>query len=227
MERFTFPEWTNRLPALILGLLVFGGGYVAVVGVYGTTPRTLHVGYSPVQPVPFSHKLHVGTLKMDCRYCHNTVDRAAHAAIPPTKTCINCHNAANPDGTVSLAAVFTQSPKLLPVRESQATGKAIEWVRVHNLADFVYFDHSAHVTRGVSCVSCHGRIDKMEQVTQVEELSMAWCLDCHRNPEPHLRPLEFVTQLDWQPDQDPTVLGAELRKQWNINPSTSCSTCHR
>nr|MCU0979251.1 cytochrome c family protein [Pirellulaceae bacterium] len=167
------------------------------------------------------------TLKMDCRYCHNTVDRAAHAAIPPTKTCVNCHSAANPDGTVSLASVFTQSPKLLPVRESQATGKAIEWTRVHNLADFVYFDHSAHVTRGVSCVSCHGRIDKMEQVTQVKELSMAWCLDCHRNPEPHLRPLEYITQLDWQPDQDPAVLGAELRKQWNINPSTSCSTCHR
>jgi hypothetical protein len=95
------------------------------------------------------------------------------------------------------------------------------------LADFVYFNHSAHVNRGVSCVSCHGRVDKMDQVTQVEELSMSWCLDCHRNPDPHLRPLEYITQLDWQPEEDPAALGAKLREQWDINPSTSCSTCHR
>src|SRR5690606_8281840 len=105
--------------------------------------------------------------------------------------------AANPDGTVSTTAVHTNSPKLLPVRESQATGEAIPWRKIHDLPDFAYFDHSAHVSRGVACVSCHGRVDKMEQVYQAEPLSMSWCLDCHRNPEPHLRPIEFVTSMDW------------------------------
>jgi hypothetical protein len=227
MDTSSFPKWTNKLPTLLAVLVVGGAGYVVVVGAYATLPTTVNVGYSPTQPVPFSHKLHVGTLKMDCRYCHNTVDRAAHAAIPPTKTCINCHSAANPDGTVSLSSVHTKSEKLLPVRQSQASGDPIPWVRVHDLPDFVYFDHSAHVTRGVSCVSCHGRVDRMEQVYQDKPLSMSWCLECHRNPEPHLRPLEYITQLDWQPAEDPAVLGADLREKWNVNPSTNCSTCHR
>jgi hypothetical protein len=227
MERIQFPNWTNRLALVVLGVLAFGGVYVLVVGAYGTAPGTINLGYSPTQPVPFSHKLHAGTLKLDCRYCHNTVDRAAHAAIPPTATCVNCHSAANADGSVATATVFAKSEKLLPVRESQVTGKPIEWIRVHNLPDYVYFNHSAHLNRGVSCVSCHGRVDRMDQVYQAQPLTMAWCLDCHRNPEPHLRPVEFVTQLDWQPEENPAALGARLREQLQINPSTNCSTCHR
>jgi hypothetical protein len=147
--------------------------------------------------------------------------------VPPTATCVNCHSAAGTDGSVATAAIHSKSPKLLPVRESQVTGKPIPWVRVHNLADFVYFNHSAHVNRGVSCVSCHGRVDRMEQVTQVQPLTMAWCLDCHRNPDPNLRPLEYITQLDWHPGEDPAQVGAAVRTQLTINPSTSCSTCHR
>jgi menaquinone reductase, multiheme cytochrome c subunit len=227
MERFQFPSWTNKLVVVLLATVLLGLGYIGAVGAYGTAPGTIQVGYSPKQPVPFSHKLHAGTLKLDCRYCHNTVDRAAHAAVPPTATCVNCHSAASTDGSVPTASVFAKSPKLLPVRESQVSGKPIPWVRVHNLADFVYFNHSAHVNRGVSCVSCHGRVDKMDQVTQVQPLTMAWCLDCHRNPEPNLRPLEYITHLDWQPGEDPAALGAAIRKQLNINPSISCSTCHR
>jgi len=121
------------------------------------------VGYQPVQPVPYSHALHVGQLGIDCRYCHNTVEVAAQAAIPPTQTCMNCH-----------AKIRAQSPKLLPVRESYATGMPVHWMRVHDLPDFVYFNHSAHVRRGVSCVECHGRVDKMEVVYQQEPLSMGW-----------------------------------------------------
>ncbi len=219
--------WVNRAVPLALIACIASAAYAMVVGAYGISPHTLNVGYSPPQPVPFSHKLHVGELKMDCRYCHNTVERAAHAAVPPTATCANCHAAANPDGTVSTTAVHTNSPKLLPVRESQATGEAIPWRKIHDLPDFAYFDHSAHVSRGVACVSCHGRVDKMEQVYQAEPLSMSWCLDCHRNPEPHLRPIEFVTSMDWQPDEPAEVLGARLREQYNIQPSTNCSTCHR
>jgi len=224
MERFSFPEWTNRLPTLILGLLTFGVGYVVVVGVYGTTPQTINVGYSPKQPIAFSHKTHAGTLKMDCRYCHNTVDKAAHAAVPPTKTCLNCHSAANPDGTVSTSSIHVKSEKLLPLHKAQASEDAIGWVRVHNLPDFVYFNHSAHVNRGVGCVSCHGRIDKMEQVYQAEPLSMSWCLDCHRNPEPHVRRDEHITQLDYVPDASERALVLEEK---GIQPSTNCSTCHR
>lgn len=227
MTRFTFPDWTNRfVPLVLIGLLAVSL-YTVAVGAYGTSPYTTNVGYSPEQPLPFSHKQHAGTLKMDCRYCHTTVDKASHAAVPATQTCVNCHSAANPDGTAATSAIHATSEKLLAVRESQATGKPIEWQRVHDLPDFVYFDHSVHVNRGVSCVSCHGRVDKMDQVYQAEPLTMSWCLDCHRNPEPHLRPQEFITQLDWQPSEDAEMLGAQLREELNINPSTNCSTCHR
>ncbi len=227
MERFQFPTWVNKLVPLAGAGFLAASLYACLLGAYATAPTTTNVGYSPKQPVPFSHKLHVGTLKMDCRYCHSTVDEAAHAAVPATQTCVNCHSAANPDGSVANSAIHTASEKLLPVRESQATGAAIEWERIHDLPDYVYFNHSAHVARGVGCVSCHGRVDKMEQVYQAEPLTMSWCLDCHRNPEPHLRPVEFVTQMDWEPDEDVYQLGTRLREQWNLNPSTNCSTCHR
>ncbi len=150
---------------------------------WGSPRRATDVGYAPEQPVPYSHALHAGQLGIDCRYCHNTVETAAHAAVPPTQTCMNCH-----------AAIRKESEKLIPVRASYATGMPIPWVRVHDLPDYVYFNHSAHVRRGVGCVSCHGRVDTMEVVYQAEPLSMGWCLDCHRNPERHLRPVEFVTE---------------------------------
>jgi hypothetical protein len=153
---------------------------------------------------------------MDCRYCHSTVETAAKAAVPPTQTCMNCH-----------AKVRTTSDTLIPVRESHATGMPIEWIRVHDLPDYVYFNHSAHVTRGVGCVECHDRVDKMEVVYQAEPLSMGWCLDCHRDPEPRLRPVEEVTNMAWAPAEDRRTVGARLREQYNINPSEDCSTCHR
>lgn len=227
MDRFQFPPWLNRLvyaagPLAGLGLL-----FAAGLWAYGTAPRTINVGYAPAQPVPYSHALHVGQLKMDCRYCHTTVDQAAHAAIPPTSTCGNCHSGTNPDGSVNTTAVHATSRRLLPVRESLATGQPVLWEKVHDLADFVYFNHSAHVNRGVGCVSCHGRVDKMDVVHQVQSLAMSWCLDCHRHPEPHLRPADKITDMEWQPDEDPEHVGAKLRQQYNIHPSTNCSTCHR
>jgi len=213
---FIFPKWTWVLrPAVAIGA---AGGllYAAVVVTFGFSPQATDVGYAPVQPVPYSHALHVGQLGMDCRYCHSAVETTAHAAVPPTQTCMNCHS-----------TIRAGSEKLIPVRESYATGMPVEWVKVHDLPDYVYFNHSAHVRRGVGCVSCHGRIDTMEVVTQVEPLSMGWCLGCHREPERHLRPLEFVTQLDWVPGEDQLVLGRRLREQNDINPPQDCSTCHR
>lgn len=212
---------------MVLAGIGGGGAYALGMLAFGTWPDVMNTGYAPKQPVPFSHKLHAGELKMDCRYCHNTVDKAAHAAIPGNNTCTNCHSAAYSDGTTPTTAIHTQSEKLLPVRESQVSGKSVEWERIHDLADYVYFDHSAHVNRGVSCVECHGRIDKMEVVHQAKPLSMSWCLECHRNPTARLRPQEFITKLDWVPDEDPEVVGARVQKELNINPSTNCSTCHR
>ena len=201
------------LAGVVLGVAPI---YLIFLVYYTGSPETTDVGYAPEQPVPFSHRLHAGELGMDCRYCHNTVERAAHAAVPPTATCMNCH-----------AMIATDSEKLALVRESAATGSPIPWVRVHDLPDYVYFDHSIHLAKGISCVSCHGRVDTMDVVTQVETLSMSWCLECHRNPEPHLRPLDKITELGWVPDEARDVMGVRLRKQYDVNSSTDCSTCHR
>jgi len=170
----------------------------------------------PQQPVPYSHALHVGELGLDCRYCHNTVEQAAVAAIPPTQTCMNCHG-----------RVRTESKKLLPVRASFENNEAIPWVKVHDLPDYAYFNHSAHVTRGIGCVSCHDRVDHMVEVYQAKPLSMSWCLDCHRNPEPNLRPPSEVTNMNWVAPGDPVEYGKKLAEQNNIDPPTDCSTCHR
>lgn len=182
------------------GLLV---GYLATVGFFATHPKVINVGHMPEQPIPFSHALHAGKLKMDCRYCHNTVEKAAHAAIPPSATCGNCHGGKDrvKEGE-TLGAVHLASEKLAPLRRSLETDEPVEWLKVHEVPGFVYFNHSAHVTRGVSCVECHGRIDKMEVVYQAKPLSMKWCLDCHRNPDEAIRPLDQVTNLAWNPQGD-------------------------
>jgi hypothetical protein len=216
MGRFRFPPWLDRTRPLAGVLLAIVPIYVVGLVYFAGSPVTTDVLYSPVQPVAYSHALHAGQLGIDCRYCHNTVEGASFAAIPPTATCMNCHK-----------TIGNRSEKLLKVRESDASGDPIHWVKVHDLPDYVYFDHSAHVTRGVSCYECHGRVDRMEQVTQVERLSMGWCLECHREPDGHLRPQEYITKLDWKPNEDGRILGAKLRKENNINPPTDCSTCHR
>jgi hypothetical protein len=217
MRRFVFPRWANPARNVVGLLLGVGPLYALGLVYYAGAPRTTDVGYMPAQPVPYSHALHAGELGIDCRYCHTNVDRASHASIPSTETCMNCHR-----------SIWTTSAKLLPVRESYATNKPIEWVRVHDLPDYVYFDHSAHVTRGVGCVSCHGRVDQMTEVWQDQPLTMSWCLDCHRAPERNLRPVDEVTNMAWQPPEgDALAYGKMLRERNDINPPTDCSTCHR
>jgi hypothetical protein len=214
-----FPHWIDRSRPLLAAGAAFAAVYIVGMLYYATPALTSSKGYSPEQPVPFSHALHVGELAMDCRYCHTTVEKAAFAAVPPTATCINCHARIAPD-----------SNKMIAVQQSAASGeKPIPWVKIHDLPDYVYFNHSAHVTRGVSCVSCHGRIDQMEQVYQAKSLTMAWCLECHRNPDPHLRPPELVTDLDWEPSDEAehAAFVERFKRERNINPSTDCSTCHR
>lgn len=230
MTRFLFPRWINKFLPLLGVFALAGGGYAGTLLLGLTDDLTLNPGYQPTQPVPFSHKLHAGELKMDCRYCHVNVEKAANASIPPTATCINCHSPLDASGaSTALGAVHPTSEKLRAVRESFETDQSIPWLRIHRLPDYVFFNHSAHVNRGVSCVSCHGRIDTMEKVYQAEELSMAWCIECHRDPAEHIRPVELITKLDWEPEDGQTKaeIGQELIDELGIHPKINCAVCHR
>jgi hypothetical protein len=173
------------------------------------------------QPVPFSHQHHVGGLGIDCRYCHTSVEDSSFAGIPPTRTCMNCHS-----------QIWAHSPTLKPVRDSFRTGDSIPWNRVHNLADFVFFNHSIHVHKGIGCSTCHGRVDQMPLTWKANTLYMEWCLDCHRHPEQFVRPKDKIFDLEWQPPDDQLEVGRKLLKKYKIDRQTikrliDCSTCHR
>jgi hypothetical protein len=176
------------------------------------------IGTPVDQVVPFSHKHHVGDDGIDCRYCHTSVEQSAFAGIPPTHTCMTCHS-----------QLFTREPMLAPVVQSLASGKPLEWNRVHDLPGFVYFNHSIHIAKGVGCATCHGPVDRMALTWRVAPLEMQWCLDCHRAPEKYLRPVEHVFDMDWKPTEDQIALGTRLVAAYHIHKSTltDCSTCHR
>ena len=210
------PPWTNRLP--LIGAV---GGAVLSVGLVGFvwyffSPWYTDVGYRPVQPVPYSHRLHAGEMGIDCRYCHASVERSPVANVPPTSACMNCHKTVRRD-----------SPLLEPLRVSATTGRPMRWVRVHKLPDFAYFRHDVHVAAGIGCVTCHGRIDEMDVVMQMKPLSMSWCLDCHRNPGPNRRPVSEVTNMKWTPPKDRDALAARLQQEHPVKPPVECSGCHR
>lgn len=211
-----FPKWTNYLPIVLavapLALLVVVWFFFWYYG----SPWYTDVGYRPDQPVDYSHKLHAGDLGIDCRYCHYSVERSTKANVPPTSVCMNCHT-----------MILPESEKLLPVRESWASGKAIEWVRVNKIGEFAYFNHAAHVNAGVSCISCHGNIAQMEKVNQAQPLSMGWCLDCHRNPAPNLRPVSEVTNMNWVKPSDHKEFIERWITQKSIAPPEDCTACHR
>jgi len=211
-----FPKWTNQLPIFfVIVVALLGAGGIGFFWYYGS-PEYTDVGYRPTQPIDYSHKVHAGDLGIDCRYCHTTVEISASANIPPTQTCMNCHTLVKPE-----------SEKTAPLLASWQTGKPIEWVRVHMLPDYAYFDHSTHISVGVGCVSCHGNVAEMEKVTQVEPLSMSWCLDCHRDPSEHLRPISEVTNMKWEAPQNQLEFAAKVIKEKNISPPLDCSGCHR
>jgi hypothetical protein len=196
-------------------LFAGGGGALGLTGFvwYYFSPEFTQVGYAPAQPVAYSHKQHPGLLAMDCRYCHTGVEQSPYANLPATQTCMNCHK-----------VVMATSDKLALIRKSYNEGTAVAWVRVHRLADYVHFNHSAHLHAGVGCASCHGRIDQMAVVRQVAPLSMGWCLNCHRHPESFLRPRERVTDIEYVA-QDPGE-GARLLKEYKVQPPEFCSACH-
>jgi Cytochrome c7 and related cytochrome c/Class III cytochrome C family len=214
-----FHPSTNTFSKLsIFGAVFFLAALLWVIAAISRSSYVTQTGVAREQPVPFSHKHHVSGLGIDCRYCHTSVEEVAFAGIPPTKTCMTCHS-----------QIWSDSPMLEPVRESFRTDRSLEWIRVHDLPDFVYFNHSIHVKKGVGCVSCHGRVDQMPLVWKAHSLDMEWCLECHRHPEQFVRPREYVLRMDWQPADDQLILGEALVKEYHIDKSklTNCSTCHR
>ena len=212
-----FHRSTNTIfrVAIIGGLLmVAGGGYV--LALINRSSYVTQAGVAREQPVPFSHRHHVGELGIDCRYCHTSVENAGFAGIPPTQTCMNCH-----------VQIWADSPVLEPVRASYRTDRSLEWTRVHDLPGFVYFNHSIHVQKGIGCATCHGRVDKMNLTWQHSSLQMEWCLDCHRHPERYVRPREEVFNMAWQASGDQLVEGRKLLKAYDVRPREDCSACHR
>jgi hypothetical protein len=201
-------------------------GAVFVIGFVGWAGYQLDLSHYATrqevprdQPIPFSHAHHVGGDGFDCRYCHTSVETSSFAGLPPTQTCMNCHS-----------QIWRTSPTLEPVRASFRTNQSISWNRVHDLPDFVYFNHSIHVNKGVGCESCHGRVDKMPLMWQAANLHMEWCLNCHRHPEQYVRPREFITTMGYQPAGDQEEIGRRLVQEYHIQDArllTSCSTCHR
>jgi hypothetical protein len=202
--------------ASIVGAIVLIGGGFVVADRLSRSPYMTRAETFREQPIQFSHQHHSGGIGIDCRYCHTSVEKAPSAGIPPTKTCMNCHS-----------QIWADSPFLEPVRASFRTGEPLQWTRVHDLPDFVYFNHAVHVKKGVGCATCHGRVDRMPLMLQTASLQMEWCLDCHRNPAKYVRPREAVFQMDYQPPPDQLELGARLVKEYEIQSLTSCSVCHR
>jgi hypothetical protein len=200
---------------LVVGLALFAIGFY-----YYALPSYTRVGYRPEQPVAFSHRQHVGQLGLDCTYCHTAVFESPHANVPAAQTCMNCHNPQK-------ANVKGASPLLAPVRNSYDTGQALGWKRVHKLPEYAYFNHAVHVNKGVSCVSCHGQVNEMAVVAHDQPLSMGWCLNCHNEPEKHLRPVGQVTNLAWARGAGPEDDGAAIRKSLAVAPPMNCQGCHR
>ena len=212
-----FPPWTNTAAKISLGAIastLVGG--IAFLMIYVRSPLFLDTDNPVEQPVEFDHRHHVGDDGIDCRYCHATVERSPSAGFPPSAVCMNCH-----------AQVWNKSPQLDAVRQAYFTDRPVAWNRVHRVPDFVYFNHSIHVAKGVGCVSCHGRVDEMARMAQHEPLTMGWCLDCHRDPESHLRPRSQITSMTWKPDGDPATVGHALAEATGVHTRTSCTTCHR
>jgi hypothetical protein len=200
------------LRVALLTLCAAGGGAIAGPLIYVRSPYHTGQGIEVEQPVQFDQRHHVRDDGIDCRYCHDSVERSPYAGVPPTETCTGCHS-----------QIWSGGQLLKPVRESWFTGAPIRWSRVNRLPDYVYFDHSVHVTRGIGCVSCHGRVDRMALVRQEAPLSMGWCLDCHRAPERHLRPRDQITSMTWQPGDN----GARLAAEYGTRRLTHCTACHR
>jgi hypothetical protein len=211
----------NRSSNALARVMLFAGAVIGILliwffAIFVRSNYSTRQNVVVRQPVPFSHSHHVGDVGIDCRYCHTSVESSSFAGIPPTATCMNCHK-----------LIFKDADMLAPVRESLRTGKHLEWVRVYDLPDYVYFNHSIHVAKGVGCETCHGRVDKMPLLYKAVSLHMKWCTGCHRAPERYLRPRSEITTMGYKPAEPQSVLGPKLAAEYNVRSLTYCSTCHR
>jgi hypothetical protein len=212
-----FPPWSDTVFRLCLTLALTSIiGIPVAMMLWVRTPYVTKENDPVQQPIQFDHRHHVRDDGIDCLYCHYEAEKTKYAAAPPTSVCMNCHS-----------QVWQESERLAPVRDSWFGDEPLRWLRVHQLAQFVYFDHSAHVSHGVGCVECHGRVDLMEQVLSVAPLTMSWCLDCHRDPDPHLRPQNEITNMEWDPPQPRRTVGAAVHRTLHIDPPVNCTGCHR
>jgi len=212
-----FHQSANTLARLsVIGAMLMAGGGLWLLAELNRSSYVTDAGLEREQPIPFSHAHHVGAIGIDCRYCHTSVEVSSFAGIPPTKTCMNCHS-----------QLYADSPTLEPVRRSFRENEPILWNRVNDLPDFVYFDHSAHINKGVACITCHGPVNRMDLMYKEATMKMEWCLDCHRHPERYVGPREAVFLTDWSPPHDEPDLGKRLVKEYEIAPRTDCNTCHR
>jgi hypothetical protein len=212
-----FHRSANTLSKVSLAaILLLVGGLIGLAMLLGRSSYVTRAQEYVEQPVQFSHLHHVLDDGIDCRYCHTSVETSSFAGIPPTKTCMNCHS-----------QIWQSAPILEPVRASFREDRPMQWIRVHDLPDFVYFNHSIHVKKGMGCETCHGRVDQMPLMRQENSLQMEWCLNCHRNPQEYVRPRQEVFTMGYRPQEDQATLGPKLVAEYNIRPSTDCSTCHR
>ncbi len=212
-----------QVKTAIAGIVLLAGASFGAAFIWYKSGNVSGQNNHVIQPVQFTHEHHVSGLGLDCRYCHFSVERSSFATVPPTKVCMTCHS-----------QMYTQEEILEPVRESWKTDQPIEWVRVHNLSDFVYFNHSAHINKGIGCAECHGRVDQMPLIYQAESLHMAWCLQCHFEPEKNIRPKDQITNMNYEHPTSPDhkiegteMTQAELAEHYNVQSKVSCSTCHR
>lgn len=225
MPQIFHKNMNYQVKTAIVAIVLLANAAFAAAFIWYKSGNVSGQGNQVIQPVQFTHEHHVGGLGLDCRYCHFNVERSSFAQVPPTKVCMTCHS-----------QMYTQEQILEPVRESWRTDKPIQWVRVHQLSDFVYFNHSAHVNKGIGCAECHGRVDQMPLMYQANSLHMAWCLQCHFNPQDHVRPKDQITNMEYEhptsPDQkiavgDQQLTQLELAKQYHVQSKVNCSTCHR
>ena len=218
MAQIFHPSANTIARASIFGGVFFIAAVFGVMYVYVRTPYSTAVNVPIEQPIPFSHQHHVGELGIDCRYCHTSVENNAFAGIPPTHTCMSCHS-----------QIFVNAAMLEPVRASYRNQTPIEWNRVHNLPDYVYFNHGINVQKGVGCSTCHGQVNEMPLIWKTQSLHMEWCLNCHRDPAQYVRPREEVFNMDWQPPDDQRTRGQQLVQQYHIQVDqlTNCAICHR
>lgn len=217
MPQIFHPSFNTASKVSIFGAVFMLAGAGAVAYAYVRSGYFTNAGIIRDQPIPFSHQQHVGALGIDCRYCHTSVENSGYAGMPSTSTCMNCHQ-----------QIWVGSELLAPVRQSYEKDKPIEWSRVHRLPDHVYFDHSVHVAKGIGCSNCHGAIDQMQLVRQHGSLLMEWCLDCHRQPEKHVRPRDRVFDMEWNPTaSEQKSLSERLKQEYDLRSLIHCSTCHR